>query len=674
MHKILSQFSSSHLFKYSLGLSKLHRTFKLSSRFARIYASPRTRLVTVITIISPVSLLFVMLAILHFSPKQMAYSYDKTLNCTTSPTLFPRLIELKGASSFKSYTTKDVSLLGYPLYSQQTCFTAISPVDENHSERVSLAYLGNNLLKKNITLRTSSYPVLSYAHIKKGPLSTKDPLEFKISNNDQTFSYQLESGEKTSKCENKNQNISCDVSLLQFKQSESYSVKLHRFFNDKKVSQIFESTITTVAPIEITSSSIGPGATVFDKPSDLTLDLNKKAVLVGEITLVQMSGVQTNIPIASEITESGVKIIFKEELAREATFKMTIPSIIAEDKGFLPNPHTLEFKTSGGPNVNKINIGTYGISQSQSFVVSFDQSLNEMDYSNIVDIKIGSQSIPAKTVPSNNRLTITPNENLPFCASFSININGNLENQHGVPRAIKWSRNSRTICHTVATIGYSVSGRAIQSYRFGSGPSKVIFVGGTHGTEGNTKWLLDSWVDELEAYAPNIPPNRTVIVIPNINPDGYATGTRTNANNVDLNRNFPANNWKAGVKMPTGEYLENGGGNQALSEPESSALANFILKENPRMVLTYHSQASLVVANESGDSLPTANTYGSLSNYASLANSQLGNTFNYDTTGAFEDWLHDKDGIPALLVELATFTSNEFSRNKNAMWAMVNLP
>ena len=45
-----------------------------------------------------------------------------------------------------------------------------------------------------------------------------------------------------------------------------------------------------------------------------------------------------------------------------------------------------------------------------------------------------------------------------------------------------------------------------------------------------------------------------------------------------------------------------------------------------------------------------------------------------DTTGSFEEWLYDKHGIPALLIELWTKSSNEYAKNQNAMWHMVTLP
>lgn len=62
--------------------------------------------------------------------------------------------------------------------------------------------------------------------------------------------------------------------------------------------------------------------------------------------------------------------------------------------------------------------------------------------------------------------------------------------------------------------------------------------------------------------------------------------------------------------------------------------------------------------------------YGRSAGYRAVAESQLGGTFNYDTTGAYENWLHDKVGIPTLLIELPGNTANYFSRNRAAMWAM----
>ena len=99
-----------------------------------------------------------------------------------------------------------------------------------------------------------------------------------------------------------------------------------------------------------------------------------------------------------------------------------------------------------------------------------------------------------------------------------------------------------------------------------------------------------------------------------------------------------------------------------------------MLSVNPRLVLTYHAAAGVVMPNDADDSVALAKKYDQKSNLGYEPSSQTGQIFDYDTTGSFEEWLYDKHGIPALLVELWTTTSNEFYKNQPAMWYMVGLP
>jgi hypothetical protein len=290
-----------------------------------------------------------------------------------------------------------------------------------------------------------------------------------------------------------------------------------------------------------------------------------------------------------------------------------------------------------------------------------------------VRIEIDGKPISAAISGQAKTITIDPSSELPRCAAFTVRVLDGLKNEYGVAGGSVWQFTSRALCQTVFSIGSSVQGRSITGYRFGNGPNKIIFVGGTHGDEKSSVSILNRWVEQLELNPTRIAAHLTIIVIPNLNPDGYAANSRTNANNVDLNRNFPSNNWKSGVTMPNKSYLEHGGGTAPLSEPESRALANYVLGQSPRLVLTYHAAGGVVVPNDSGDSDAIAITYGKKSSVGYMNNSQTGTYFAYDTTGAFEDWLHDKHGKPALLIELLTKTNNEYSGHQNALWFIAQL-
>jgi hypothetical protein len=76
------------------------------------------------------------------------------------------------------------------------------------------------------------------------------------------------------------------------------------------------------------------------------------------------------------------------------------------------------------------------------------------------------------------------------------------------------------------------------------------------------------------------------------------------------------------------------------------------------------------VPNLTGDSNDLAWKYARNSSVYYLNPSSTASFFEYDTTGAYEDWLHDKAGIPALLIELNTTTGNEFNSHLPALKIM----
>jgi hypothetical protein len=125
--------------------------------------------------------------------------------------------------------------------------------------------------------------------------------------------------------------------------------------------------------------------------------------------------------------------------------------------------------------------------------------------------------------------------------------------------------------------------------------------------------------------------------------------------------------------MPRNVFLELGGGITPLSEPESASLGSYTSNLSPRVTLTFHATGRAVFANDAGDSKALADIYASKSGFASFSNSASDTFFSYPTTGEYEDWVRDGLNLPALLVELAGVSGNEFTRQKPALWAMLNL-
>jgi len=150
----------------------------------------------------------------------------------------------------------------------------------------------------------------------------------------------------------------------------------------------------------------------------------------------------------------------------------------------------------------------------------------------------------------------------------------------------------------IVLLGRSVEGRAIIAIETGdpSSSRKVLVVGCVHGNEcagtGITERLL--------GLAP--PTQVDLWIIPNLNPDGAARGTRGNAQGVDLNRNFPWH-WR-----PLHGIYDSGP--RPLSEPESRIAENLILRLHPAISIWFHQHLDLV--DESGGSVAIERHFASL--------------------------------------------------------------
>jgi protein MpaA len=127
-------------------------------------------------------------------------------------------------------------------------------------------------------------------------------------------------------------------------------------------------------------------------------------------------------------------------------------------------------------------------------------------------------------------------------------------------------------------VGRSAEGRPIRMLQLGD-PSlgaNVLVFGCIHGDECAARGL-----EPLSNGCPD--PHSNVFVVPNLNPDGFAAGTRVNGRGVDLNRNFAAE-WRPLGSPGDLEYS----GPRPFSEPESRLAARIVRRLRPSVTIWFH--------------------------------------------------------------------------------------
>ena len=599
-------------------------------------------------------------------PRTVSLSYSAK-TCVSAPTLLPSLASSQESASFDIRPMPSISVGSFALYSSSACVQMKQAPKEQTAEKIALSQIGNPF-KKSITIQSGTYPKLKQ-QIASKPLSTKDSLQLELDKSDHTFSYRVAAQGKSAPCTLKSSRLSCDMSALGLAQGAAYDLSIERTFHAKPAKVLAAQKINTVDPMRVVFATISGGQVIYDAPAQVTIKFNKAARPDTEIKLEnRTANPAQNIPVDTKIEGDTATLTFKGELPRSANLVIAISSLRAMDGAFLEVPFELPFTTSGGPKVKNISIGSVKVQPNSSITLTFDTNIApNQNLAEFIQVE-GAAAISSQ----GNRILIKTSGQ-GRCMPFTVRVKDGLKNEFGISGGSAWEFRSRTLCQTVFSIGSSVEGRSITGYSFGSGPSKIVYVGGTHGDEKSSVQILNKWIDQLELNPTRIGAQQTIIVIPNLNPDGYAANRRTNTNGVDLNRNFPSNSWKSGVTMPDKSYWPTGGGTAPLSEPESRALANYITSLRPRMVLTYHAAGNIAQPNGSGDSVSVASQYAQKSTVGYLGPTETGSFFEYDTTGAFEDWLHDKYNWPAVLVELKSRTSDDYKGHVDAMWLVAGI-
>lgn len=223
---------------------------------------------------------------------------------------------------------------------------------------------------------------------------------------------------------------------------------------------------------------------------------------------------------------------------------------------------------------------------------------------------------------------------------------------------------------TDVQIGTSQGGQPLMLHRIGAGLTRVFLLGGQHGgPEEDTITLANQLLAYFTDHADQLPANIGVDVLPMGNPDGVALNIRQFLSGVDPNRNWGGPDWASDGFDSNAQFRGGLGGPAPFSEPETRALADWLLANPPAFVVNYHSAGGFIFGPTGGPSGDLASAYAAASGYA---RPQPGgpSPLPYRATGSMNVWLGSV-GLPAILVELTTPTSVELDRNLAGVQAVI---
>ncbi len=189
----------------------------------------------------------------------------------------------------------------------------------------------------------------------------------------------------------------------------------------------------------------------------------------------------------------------------------------------------------------------------------------------------------------------------------------------------------------------STRGRVCAGRRGGG----TLILGGIHGDEPKSVDLCRRLVERLEFASE--PESVSACVVSVVNPDGFGSRRRTNASGIDLNRNFPTQDWvsaKRGTRYDPGAF--------PASEPETRAIIHLIERMAPSLVIAVHSiSKGLFCNNYDGPAEPIARRLAGLNSYP------VTSTIGYPTRGSLGTWVGVERRIPIVTLELPSHHSSK---------------
>jgi protein MpaA len=225
-------------------------------------------------------------------------------------------------------------------------------------------------------------------------------------------------------------------------------------------------------------------------------------------------------------------------------------------------------------------------------------------------------------------------------------------------------------------IGFSLAARPIEVYTFGAGEKEYLIVAGIHGGyEWNTVGLANELITHINENPDAIPSDVTLYIIRNMNPDGEArdhgVNGRVNNNGVDLNRNFPSENWvEEWDRDGCWIYRPTTGGRYAGSEPETRTVMSFIRGHKLEALISYHSAALGIFPGGVPWTEPSKQLAKALSKVTGYPYPPVDTGCEY--TGTLADWAVENGVGAAVDMELSTHTDIDFDENLKALKVLLS--
>ncbi len=222
---------------------------------------------------------------------------------------------------------------------------------------------------------------------------------------------------------------------------------------------------------------------------------------------------------------------------------------------------------------------------------------------------------------------------------------------------------------TQTQIGTSQGGQPLILYSLGQGPTRVFLLGGQDGgPEQNSAWLANDLLAYFSDDQHPLPNDVGLDILPINNPDGVAMNSRQFLSGVDPNRNWGGPDWMQDAWDANAQFRPGLGGPQPFSEPETQALAAWLLAHPPAFLVNYHSQGGFLLGPLDGPGSDLAGVYTDASGYPRPRPGV--NPYPYRATGSLNVWLRSV-GMGSILIELSTPTSEDFDRNLAGVEAVI---